>query len=354
MFELEKYATTMIGSVPYASPDDAFAALDEWPLSIPAWPQLPKRSFREAMIPQYAERFPGITFEDAEGKVFVDLSKDLLNDIAAFYENALAGSTDPFAITEEHALGLHAFIDRLAESGTRLPLVKGQVTGPFTFGLGLNDQDLKPVWFDPEYRDVVLKGLTMKALWQVGELSKLAENVIIFFDEPILSALGTPAYISVQDEDVVSALNEVINAVQAKGAKIGVHCCGNMDWSLLARTDVDIMSFDAYFYGEKLALYPKEIDAHLAKGGYLAWGIVPTAGHTAEEVPVDDETVDSLKKRLDDLLALFVAKGVNAERLRERMILTTSCGMGTLTVDNAAKVLELLAGLRDAISHPNS
>jgi len=350
MFAIDKHSTTMIGSVPYKSSDDTFAALDEWPLSIPAWPQLPKRSFRETMIPQYAEGFPGITFDETEKRVFVDTSRDLLGDIGTFYENALAENTAPFAVSEEHALGLHAFLDRLRKNGGRLPIIKGQVTGPFTFGLGLNDQDLKAVWFDPEYRDVVLKGLTMKALWQFDELSKLAEKVIIFFDEPILSALGTPAYMSVQDEDVIAALNEVINAVQAKGAAVGVHCCGNMDWSLLARTDVDIMSFDAYFYGEKLALYPKEIDAHLAKGGYLAWGIVPTAGHTAGETPADNETVDSLQKKLGDLLALFVGKGVDEDHLRNRMILTPSCGMGTLTPESTAKVLELLAGLNAVTS----
>jgi hypothetical protein len=122
-----------------------------------------------------------------------------------------------------------------------------------------------------------------------------------------------------------------------------------MDWSLLARTDVDIMSFDAYFYGEKLGLFPKEVDAHLAKGGYLAWGIVPTAGHTAEDVPVNDETVDSLAKKLDELVALFAGKGVDENRLREKMILTPSCGMGTLTPESTAKVLELLAGLRDTL-----
>ena len=346
MFTIDRCATTMIGSSPYASASDALEALGQWPLSIPVWPQLPKRSFKETMIPQYAESFPGITIDEGENRVFVDLSRDLLNDIAEFYENALAENPDPFIITQEHASGLHAFIGQLAQGGARIPLIKGQVTGPFTFGLGLNDQDLKAVWFDPEYRDVVLKGLTMKALWQVRELGKLAENVIIFLDEPILSALGTPAYMSIQDEDVLAALNEVINAVQAKGAKVGVHCCGNMDWSLLARTDVDIMSFDAFFYGEKLGLFPQEVDEHLAKGGYLAWGIVPTAGHTADEAPAADETTDSLRRRLDDLLTLFIGKGVNEDRLRNQMLLTPSCGMGTLSIDNATKVLELLEGLR--------
>ena len=42
---------------------------------IPAWPQLPQRSFREGMVAQYSEGFPGIVA--GEEKVFVDTGKDL-------------------------------------------------------------------------------------------------------------------------------------------------------------------------------------------------------------------------------------------------------------------------------------
>lgn len=278
-------------------------------------------------------------------KIWMEDDDQLLNSIAVFYEDFMNGNLDAFAISDQHAAGLHCFLRGLSEKGEKVPLAKGQVTGPFTFGLGLNDNNMKPVWFNQQYKDVVLKGLTMKALWQVREFRKYAENIIIFFDEPILSALGTPAYMAIEDEEVVASLNEVINAVQAEGAMVGVHCCGNMDWGLLARTDVDIMAFDAYFYGEKVALYPAEIKAFLDKGKYLAWGIVPTAGHTAEAVPVDDETVDTLNARLEVLIAEFVRKGIPENQLREQMLLTPSCGVGTVPVKTAGKILELLAGV---------
>ncbi len=80
--------------------------------------------------------------------------------------------------------------------------------------MGLSDNEKKPIWFDINYRDIVIKGLTMKALWQIKRLEKYADNVIIFMDEPILSALGTPAYIGIQDDEVISSLDEIITTLK--------------------------------------------------------------------------------------------------------------------------------------------
>ena len=49
---------------------------------------------------------------------------------------------------------------------------------------------------------------------------------MIFFDEPVLSALGTAAYMTIQDEDVINGLNEVVEVSDNAGALVGVHCCG--------------------------------------------------------------------------------------------------------------------------------
>ncbi len=171
---------------------------------------------------------------------------------------------------------MHALTAELSKRDGRLPLVKGQIVGPFTFGFGLSDNDCRAVWFDEQYRDIVVKGLTMKALGQARLLSAYAEKVLVFLDEPIFSALGTPTYIGVENDHVISAINEIAVALHGAGALAGVHCCGNMEWSVLAHTEIDVISFDAYSFGDKVALYPAEIDAFLKRGGTLAWGIVPT------------------------------------------------------------------------------
>jgi hypothetical protein len=183
----------------------------------------------------------------------------------------------------------------------------------------------------------------MKALWQVQKLQQYAKNVVIFLDEPILSALGTPAYLGIQDEDVLAGLNEIIQAVQSTGTLAGVHCCGNMDWGLLARTDVNIISFDAYSYGEKVALYPDQINVFLERDGILAFGLVPTG----DAKQLRQATLASLQQRYEELFQLFITKGVSVERLKTQSIFTPSCGMGSgaLSIEESQMVLELLFNL---------
>ncbi len=331
----------MVGSMPYQTPEEAMAALAERPPTIPTWPQLPKRSFKESMVSQYSENFPGITIDENEKKIWVQRDEELLNLMAMFYEQFLTGDIASFAISQDFGAGLPSFLDSLNKSQVRVPAAKAQVTGPFTFGLGLNDQDGKAVWFDPQYRDIVVKGIAGKAKWLAQKLQAHADKVIICMDEPILSALGTAAYLSVKDEDVITHLNEVAGELHTVEAMAGVHCCGNMDWGLLARTDIDFISFDAYFYGERLALYPKEIDSFLERGGMLAWGIVPTA----EKETIHRETPDGLLRKMESLIGEFSRKGIDESKTRKQMIITPSCGLGFLMPEDAVTVLRLMEEL---------
>jgi methionine synthase II (cobalamin-independent) len=342
MLRFDTVPTTIIGSLPWRTPLEALDMLKRYPLTIPAWPQLPKRSFREGMVFQYIEGFPGIGIDAKERKIWIEQTSELPELFARFYEQVLSGELEPFATSEEYAAGLAAFLacggTRRAKAGT----VKGQVTGPFTLGLSLADQDGKGAWFDEQYRDVLVKALTKKALWQISRLGKLADEVIVFFDEPIFAALGTPAYIGISDEDVVGTYTEMFDELHPYGAILGIHCCGNMDWALLTRTPVDIISFDAYSFGDKVALYAGEMDAFLRRGGWLAWGLVPTGN---PEV-VARESVESLLGKREEIVGEFVRKGVDRNLLMKQMLLTPSCGMGTLPSESAEHVLSLLHQLR--------
>lgn len=333
----------MMGSMPHLTPEDATKALEQFPLTIPAWPQLPKRSFKEAMIPQYTEGFPGIHTDDTEKRIWVQRDDDLPNAMAEFYEHVINENVEAFAVSEDYAAGLHDTLQQLTQTSNNLSFLKGQVTGPFTFGLGLADQERKSVWFDDQYRDIVLKGLGMKALWQIQQLQPYTEQVVIFFDEPVLSALGTPAYMMIQDDDVINGLNEVFEVAHNAGAFVGVHCCGNMDWGLLASTTLDIIAFDGYFYGDKVALYPDQINAFLNRGGMLASGLVPTS----DMDKLHAETANSLKQKHEALIQEFVGKGIAEDTLRSQFLFTPSCGMGTLSQENTNLVLELLVRTRD-------
>jgi hypothetical protein len=334
----------MIGSLPAIDPAEALAMLAAHPLGLPAWPQLPRRSFKESMVAQISEGFPGIVIDEVEKRVYLGSGDALLNGMAAFYEAVLAEDLGYFAMSREFAAGLHAFLDMCDANHPVMPFVKGQMPGPFTFGLSLNDEAGKPVWFDEQYRDVVLKGVAMKAAWMVRELQKRAGTAVIFLDEPIFSALGTPAYMGISDEEVIAGVNEVVEKMHSMHAAVGSHCCGNMDWSLLARTEIDIIAFDAYVFGDRVALYGEQMHTFLDRGGILAWGIVPT-GSTADLMRED---CASLRKKIVELENAFTRKGIDLQLLRARRMYTPSCGVGNLTSAEAGRVLQLLKEVSDA------
>ena len=143
----------MIGSMPHLTPNEAFQALERDPLTVPAWPQLPRRSFKEGMIPQYSEAFPGIRLDEVAKRIWVQADDDLPNAMLEFYQHLVEQHVSAFAISQEYAAGLHGMLRKLAAARVKLPFLKGHVTGPFTFGLGLTDQERRSVWFDEQYRD---------------------------------------------------------------------------------------------------------------------------------------------------------------------------------------------------------
>ena len=66
-------------------------------------------------------------------------------------------------------------------------------------------------------------------------------------------------YVSVKREDVVAHLTEVIEAIHSDNALAGIHCCGNTEWSILIDAGVDIVNFDAFEFGETIAMYPYSV-----------------------------------------------------------------------------------------------
>jgi hypothetical protein len=193
---------------------------------------------------------------------------------------------------------------------------------------------------------VVVKNVTMKAVWQMARLSPLAPRTIIFLDEPALLGFGSQTFLTVSREDIIHDINEVVAAIHAGGGLTGVHCEENTDWSLLMETDLDILDFDAYDHMQAITLYPAELRTFLDRGGSLGWGIVPTLDRDAAAT----ETLPSLMDRLDDGLELLEAKGFERNLLLRRALITPSCGAGgVLSEELAVRVLGLLREVSDTL-----
>ncbi len=337
-----KCTATAIGSMPYADAARAIEVVFGSIPDAPIWPQLSKRGLREQMEIQYSEGLPRIVIDEEKARMYVDTTGDYSEELAAFYEGYMAadetGDCSSVAITPAFSEGIPALERKLQSDGRKLPFVKCQTTGPISFALTIVDENKRAIYYNEEFVDPIVKGMAMKCRWQIQKFKSFADNVICFVDEPILSAFGSSTYVSVQREDVVSKLNEVIEAIHAEGAIAGVHCCGNTDWSLLVDAGVDIVNFDAFEFGETVALYPEHMKTHLVeRKNALAWGIVPTS------TAIRDEAVDSLVQRFEKGVDHLAERaGIERQVLVEQAFITPSCGTGSMDVADAESVFDLL------------
>ena len=345
-----KCLSTAIGSMPFPDPEHAIdVSLGN--LDAPIWPQLSHFGLNEQMEIQYSEGFPCVVIDPVKGRMFFDTAQDYSEAFAQFYEGYMAateaepgtGDFGAMAIGEGFSRGIYALERRLKATAKKLDWVKVQTTGPCSFALTIVDENKRAMWYQEEFRDVIIKGLAMKCRWQIQKFKPYAKNIICFIDEPILSAFGSSTYVSVQRGDVVSALSEVIEAVHAEGGIAGIHCCGNTEWSILIDAGVDIVNFDAFGYGETIAMYASHVKAHLERGGMLAWGVVPTSK------AIRDETAETLVAQLERVVDHLAAQGIDRNLILRQAIITPSCGTGSMEVGDAEKVFAMTKAVSAAM-----
>ncbi|MCX7966534.1 MAG: hypothetical protein N2596_07915, partial [Syntrophorhabdaceae bacterium] len=254
---------TGIGSLPLTDLDEAIDLIFETCSEVPFWPQLPKRFPDENMFSTFLENVPCIVIDHDKNSVFMDTQET--EGIEKFYEDFEAQNLSQFSISEKVAPGFYRFLQRLKEISNGVRFIKGQLTGPFSMGLGLKDEKGVPIIYNHSFFDIIKKTIHMKAKWMVHKIRSQFpdKGVIIFFDEPYMVSFGS-AYVSIHKEEAISIFNEVFNGIDAV---TGVHCCGNTDWSVLLNTHVDIVNYDAYNYLETIFYFRDELNDFLKKGG---------------------------------------------------------------------------------------
>lgn len=339
---------TTLGSLPHTDIARGTRLMFESTPEIPAWVQFPRRTFYENMMVQFTEGIPALVQEG--DRVYFDTAlPDFTEQLTDFYARYLAAAEDrdtaaldSFGLSSHYAAGFHEFVARLPQHTRPLVALKGQVTGPFTLGTNLLDQDGRCAYYDPHLRDVIVKAVALKAAWQIIQLREFGQPVMIFLDEPALLGFGSQTFLTISREDVLRDLNEVSATIRALDGLSGVHCEANTDWSLLMEADLDILDFDAYDHLQVITLYPTELRSFLRRGGNLGWGIVPTLEREAAATA----TLPSLLARFEQGLERLASKGFDRELLLRRALVTPSCGAGgVLTEPLAERVLSLLREL---------
>ncbi|MEW5913553.1 MAG: hypothetical protein AB1814_13415 [Thermodesulfobacteriota bacterium] len=298
----------------------------------PRAPSVPRLSLSVRM---YMDGLPCLVVDQAKRRLLFDLERS--QELERFYQACLEDDLDHFALDRRHAPGFYRLLEMLAAAPPpELALVHLELPGPVTWGLSLADSHSgRAAWYDPVMREVLVKALSMKARWQEREVQRALPGVgtMVTLGEPSLGMVQS-AYGSMSAEEVVANLAEVLAEVQGLAC---VHCCSNMDWSLLMKAGVGVINFDAYQYADKLALYAGPLREYLERGGLLAWGIVPV---NPDKLAGEDQ--DSLRERLELALVLVArAVGRGVPYLVQRSFITPCCTPSTLSEDETLRAWEL-------------
>jgi len=288
-----------------------------------------------------------------EDSVFFDTAQPTFeSELLEFYEEYLK-ALDMKQMPLDHKLGIspacsrgfHSFYKKLAGGGYTPLAVKGQIVGPLTLATTLTDHDKRSAYYDSRLREVVIKTLAIKAKWQIHQLRGIGVPIIIFIDEPSLSAYGSSAFLGISAEDVKNDLQEIIEQIHTEGALAGIHCCENTDWSLLIKANPDILNFDAYGFFDRLVLYAHDLRDFIMSNKILAWGLIPTG--SPEDIK--KETAGSLIERWKGYVTALERLNIERKRVISQSLITPSCGTGALTPALSERVMHLLKEVSEVL-----
>jgi methionine synthase II (cobalamin-independent) len=308
-----------VGSLPHDDVDAAVRfALGRQP-RLPAAPSLPRRSAVEGMIPQAAWGIVGVLVLP-DGSLLVD-----------------EGAVDPAAplqpvLDAEPFTGLRAFLT--AVEGRVAPF-KLQITGPVTLGLALH-----AVGVPPE-RAFVVAGRAVAA--RIAEVLAAARRAapgatpLMFLDEPGLTAALEPGF-PLGVDDTLDLVSAALAAVEG-GAIAGLHCCGRADWPVVLQAGPQVLSLPVETGATD---HPGAFADFLERGGWLAWGAVPT------DRPLG-ETAEILWRRLVGEWEVLAEAGCEPGLLVEQALITPACGLVGLDVAQAGHVLDLTGQLAQRV-----
>jgi hypothetical protein len=256
--------TTAMGIMPHTSVKAALGlALS---LDIPFWPQLPNVSFYEDMYAQTSENFPGIVVDPEGGKISFNTS--IFESAVAGYSQQMA-EPETFTLSRKYSEVYHQF---LAEDLSHYAAIRGQVTGPVSFGFRVMDENSRPLIYNEGARALLFDFIQRKVNTQYHQLKAKNENAFVWVDEPGLGWVfsGLSGYGDIQTRQ------DYHNFWAGLDGPRGLHLCASVNLPYLLQLGAEILSFDAYQIELMPKGYTSAVADFLTGGGIISWGIVPS------------------------------------------------------------------------------
>lgn len=313
MLDKPNFAATMMAFVPYRDIQMAIQViLDNFP-EAPCLPVL-TRSIRHML-----EGIPCLVFDREKRQVFLDPSPEREQELLEFYDRYEEQNLDYFATTPQTAPAFYALLEKLKE--TRPPELKWvafQTAGPVLLADSIKQLDGNSSFYNETLRDMLIKAISMKARWLEKKIKEELPGVEVIAGLPETTLVSfTSAGGSGTREAIINAIN---GGFKGLNCLTWIHCCANIDWTLLTDSNVDVINFDAYQHSDKIALYHEEFKAFLQRGGMMAWGIVPVINEL-----IVKENVKTLVEKLEKGISLFVSRGIEEELLISSSWLMPAC-----------------------------
>lgn len=275
--------TTAMGIMPHTDVEKALELV--FSMDIPYWPQLPNVTYYEDMYAQVSEGFPGITIDVENARVNFDTSK-FMEDLGDYSEQM--DQLENFALSPEYSVVFHRFLDRDLAG---YPSIRGQSTGPVSFGFKIIDENLKPIIYNDEVRSLLYDFIQRKVNSQCKEMRQKNKNAFVWVDEPGLGWVfnSLSGYNDVQAKEDYRDFMAGIDGLKA------IHLCANVNLPYLLELGLDMVSFDAYQMEVMPKGYADAVADFIKSGGIISWGIVPT-----NSMAMSRETPEMLAQRTMD------------------------------------------------------
>ena len=273
--------TTAMGIMPHTNVDRALElALS---LDIPFWPQLPNISFYEDMYAQTSPNFPGIVVDPDNERVSFNTTRS--EEELGNYSLMMA-KPETFVLTENYSAVYHRF---LAEDLQDYPAIRGQVTGPVSFGFRVTDEDSRPIIYNEGVRALLFDFIQRKVNIQYRQLKERNQNAFVWLDEPGLGWVfsGLSGYNDIQTRQDYQSFLAGLDGPKA------LHLCASINLPYLLGLGIELLSFDAYQMELMPKGYANAVADFLRSGGIISWGIVPTDSESLSK-----ETPETLAKLL--------------------------------------------------------
>lgn len=298
--QLPSGVVTGIGGLPHRDATEAARFVLQH-MELPTIPTLPRRSPAEGSIAQAMVGMQGITVGQY-GSIAVHPDQvDPLADVVTDLDH------DAF-------VGFRTFLE-MAQGAQYSGLVKWQFVGPVTFGLALLRAGVPmSEAFEAAVRSVRTR---MQHLLDAVAAALPNSQQLVFIEEPALAELMQPGF-PIAPDTAIDLVSGALAAVETSAVS-GLHVCGLTDIASQLATGPAILSLPVRPEVAESAGY---LMRFMEQGGYVAWGVVPTAGPilTSAERPW---------RQLCALWCELVQRGADPTLLRQQAIITPECGLAS-------------------------